>query len=80
MTIDTVNIGKSFVMAYLIRYAERVETSNGNVYYRFNGWFQQLPDDFEFILHREDLPSDLSEYLCRSGLGGDNPKIEKPKI
>jgi len=78
--IKSIHIGKSFALANLTKYAERVETSDGNVYYRFNGWFQQLPDDFEFILHLEDLPPDLSDFITKSGLGGDNPKIEKPRI
>jgi len=76
----SIDIGKNIALANLTKFAERVVTADGNVYYRFNGWFQLSPGDFEFILHREDLPSDLSEYLCRSGLGGDNPQIEKPKI
>jgi hypothetical protein len=70
-------IGQNFALANLMVYAERVFTKEGNIYYRFPCWFQQLPN-WEYIIHRTP-PEDLSEFICRSGLGGDNPKIKPPE-
>ena len=73
------NIGQSFALANLTKFAEKVTTTEGRTYYRFPCWFEQLPGNFEFVVH-EDLPEDLSKFIVKSGLGGDNPKIKKPEI
>lgn len=74
---EPIELGKSYGLANLVRFAERVVTEEGNIYYRFPCWFQELPGDFEFILHR-DLPDDLSQFITKAGLGGDNPQIKEP--
>ena len=75
-----VEIGKSFAMAnFVSKYAEKIVTPAGKEYYRFPHWFEKVLDDFEFVMHI-DLPDDLSECLCKAGMGGENVKIEKPKL
>jgi len=75
-----INIGKSVAMAnFVSKYAEKVVTPTGKEYYRFPYWFEKILDDFEFVMH-VDIPEDLSECICKAGLGGDNPKIVKPKL
>jgi len=66
-------------LANLIKYAERIKTDDGNIYFHFPYWFQQIPGDFRFLIH-DDLPEDLSQFITKSRLGGDNPKPEKPKL
>ena len=74
-----INISYWEPLANLVKYAERVETEAGNVYYRFPRWFHQLPDNLEFVIHT-DIPEDLSQFIVKSGLGGDNPQPTKPKL
>ena len=77
--IEPVNIGQNYGLANLSCYAEKVVTEKGNVYFRFPGWFQQLPGNFEFVIHT-DMPEDLSKFICKAGLGGENPKPIKPEL
>jgi len=75
-----VDIGKSIPLALLLKeYAEEVVTTEGNMYYRLPYWFQQLPGNFEFVLHT-DVPEDLVQFITKAGLGGDNPQIIKVKL
>jgi len=75
-----IEIGKSVAMAnFVSKYAEKMVTPEGKSYYRFPYWFEQIMDDFEFVMHI-DIPKDLAECICKAGLGGDNPKIEKVKL
>jgi len=74
-----IDIGKNVALRNLFKYAEEVVTEEGNTYYRFPDWFQLLPDDCDIILHVE-LPEDLSMFICKAGLGINNPKIKKPKL
>ena len=76
---EPTDIGKSVCLKNLTKYAERVKTEDGNVYYRFPHWFQEIPGDFRFVIHT-DLPEDLSQFITKSGLGGDNPKPTKPEL
>ena len=72
-----VEMGKNIALAnFLDKYAEKVITADGSVYYRFIDWFQQL--DRGFVMHL-DLPNDLSEFIVKAGLGNPNPQIQKPK-
>ena len=74
-----INIGQNYGLANLMKYAERVETEEGNVYYRFPVWFQEIPGNFEFVIHT-DMPKDLSQFIVKSGLGGEHPKPTKLKL
>ena len=48
---EPINIGQNYGLANLVKYAERVETDDGNVYYHFPQWFQEIPGNFEFVIH-----------------------------
>lgn len=61
----------------LLEFAEKVETPEGNSYYRLPQWFQV--NGRHYVMHSE-LPEDLSEFLTKAALGGDNPKVQPPKI
>ena len=58
--------------------AEKVVTEEGSVYARIPFWFE-VQNGGDLILH-EEMPEDLSKFICKSGLGGDNPKPIKPKL
>lgn len=72
-------IGQSFALSNLVKLAEQVVTTEGNIYYRFPCWFQQLPGNFEFIAWFNP-PEDLTQFITKAGLGGDNPQIKKPRV
>jgi hypothetical protein len=61
----------------LLEYAEVVHTKEGRVYFRIPVWFEKMGCG-EFRIH-EDMPEDLSQFITKAGLGGDNPQIQKPK-
>jgi len=76
----SVDIGKSIPLALLLKkYAEKVVTPEGNTYYHIPHWFQQISGDFEFVMH-VNLPEDLSQFIAKAGLGGDNPQSTKAKL
>jgi len=68
-----IEIGQNYAIANLLKYAKEVVTSDGRKFYQFPFWFEQLPGNFEFLIHPE-MPEELSMFICKSGLGGDNPK------
>ena len=77
----SIYIGQNYAIANLIKFAEKVVTEEGKTYYRFPCWFEQLPDNFEFVIHTENsLPEDLSTFICKAGLGQPNPQIKKTKL
>jgi len=73
------DIGESMCLTDLMKYAERIVTEEGNTYFRFPNWFQQIPGDFRFIVHTE-LPEDLDKFITKAGLGGDNPQPKNLKL
>jgi len=76
-----IELGKNIALAnFLMKYAERITTADGNTYYRFDGWFQMIPGDYEFVFHRDNWPEDLSQFVTKAGLGGDNIQIEQPEL
>jgi len=77
--LENINIGKNIELYNLLKYAEEVVTEDGNKYYRFPDWFQLLPDDFAFVIIRK-LPQDLSEFIVKSRLGGNNPQVKQPVL
>ena len=62
----------------LFQYAEKVNTQEGNKYLKLPFWIQKLPNG-DFILY-EEPPKDLSQFLTKAGLGGDNPQPKKVKL
>ena len=58
-------------------WADIVVTSEGNTYAKIPFWFEIQNDGI--VLH-ETMPEDLSEFVTKAGLGGDNPQIIKPEI
>jgi len=66
-------------MSVLIKCACKVETNEGNTYYKIPYWFE-ISDDGEDIIVHGNMPEDLSNYVTKAGLGGDNPKIKKPEV
>lgn len=72
-TIDNIPLA-----SLLDRFAERVVTDEGNVYYRIPYWIQ-YNNDITFTVHVQE-PTDLSDYITSAGLGGHNKPIEKPKL
>ena len=62
----------------LFEHAELVVTEDSNEYFRIPVWFQKMGDG-KFVIHTDKLPEDLSMFICKSGLGGDNPKPIKPE-
>ena len=77
--VKSVDIGQNYVIANLSKYAEKVETKDGNVYYRFPYWFQQLPGNFEFVIHIE-LPEDLDTFLMHAVKGSNHPQPIPPEV
>jgi hypothetical protein len=75
----TVELGQNYALVNLFKYAAKVETKEGKVYYKFPFWFEQLPGNFEVVMHR-DMPEDLSNFICKAGLGSNNPQIEQPEV
>jgi hypothetical protein len=61
----------------LVDYAERVETKEGNVYYRIPYWFKVDGDNFVMC---KDIPEDLGKFITKHRLGGNNPQIQPPKL
>ena len=62
----------------LMKCAERVPAKNGNIYYHLPCWFEEVGPG-ELVLHLKN-PEDLTEFITKAGLGGDNPQITKPEI
>ena len=62
----------------LLDMAEVVITEEGNTYFKIPAWFEKKGHG-EFVIHT-DMPEDLSQFITKSGLGGDNPKPTKPKL
>jgi len=62
----------------ILRYGDRAEPKSGNVYLRFDFWVKKNPDGSLDIL-AGNHPDDLSIFIAKAGLGGDNPKIIKSK-
>ena len=60
-----------------LRFAESIHTDQGNVYYRVPFWIQE--ENGVLVLH-EQTPKDLSEFICKAGLGINNPQSIKPKL
>ena len=74
---DSIKIPFMIEPAYLLnRYGERVDTEAGNTYYRVPFWMKKLPDG-SVLLYPEE-PEDLSKFITKAGLGGDNPQSNKP--
>lgn len=63
----------------LLDLAEVVITEEGNEYFKIPAWFQKMGHG-EFVIHTDNLPEDLSMFICKSGLGGDNPKPIKSEL
>ena len=60
-----------------LRFAESIHTEQGNEYVRVPFWIQC--HNGLFILH-EKMPEDLSMFITKAGLGGDNPQINKVEL
>lgn len=73
-----IDIGQNYALKDLLDYAEMVVTERGNVYFRFPGWFEKKGHG-KFVIHT-DTPEDLSQFITKSGLGGENPKPIKPEL
>ena len=56
----------------LLEYAQVVDTKEGNTYLNIPVWFEKKGHG-EYVIHT-NLPEDLRQFICKSGLGGDNPK------
>lgn len=61
----------------LVKHASEVTTEEGNTYYKIPFWFQVSRDGTVTFLNK--MPEDLSMFVCKSGLGGDNPKLKEPE-
>lgn len=57
------------------RFAYTIKTKEGNVYYRWPQWFQEMPDGN--LVMCKIMPDDLSDFICKAGLGQPNPQIIK---
>ena len=58
------------------KFAYTIKTKEGNVYYRWPQWFQEQPDGS--LVMCKTMPDDLSDFICRAGLGAPNPQIIRP--
>jgi len=74
----TVNVNENTPLKYLFLYADKVTTPEGNTYYFLPVWFKQK--GCWFSVHLKDLPEDLSEFICKAGLGQPNPQIQKAEL
>ena len=75
---ESVDIKGYYQIGDLIEFAEKVETEEGNTYYRLPHWFQVSGEDF--VMHMDTWPEDLAMFLTKAHLGGQHPRIQKPKI
>ena len=63
-------LGKQIGLTNLLdKYAERIHTKEGKIYYSFPGWFEIIPDDFHVVLHDKEYPEDLKKYIVDKELG-----------
>ena len=62
----------------LLDYAQVIVTEEGKTYFQIPVWFEKKGNG-EFVIHT-DMPEDLSQFICKSGLGGDNPKPIKSEV
>jgi hypothetical protein len=65
-------------ISVLVKHASEVTTEEENTYYKIPHWFQITPDGNDIVFHGR-MPDDLSEFICKAGLGQPNPQIKKPK-
>ena len=63
----------------LLEYAEGAVIEGDKTYFRFPVWFEKLGKG-KYAIHAEELPEDLSEFITKAGLGGDNPCIQKIEL
>ena len=73
-----IEIKRNIELVNILQFAEEVITAEGNTYYHFPQWIQMLPNR-SFIFY-EEMPNDLSMFITKEGLGGDNPKRTKVKL
>jgi len=73
-----IHICKDTPLHCLLAYADRVETEEGNIYYKLPIWFKK--EGSWFSVYGEDVPEDLSMFITKAGLGKLNPQIIKARI
>ena len=61
----------------LVKHASEVTTEEGNTYYKIPYWFQVSGDGEVTFLSK--MPEDLSMFVCKAGLGSNNPQIPEPE-
>jgi hypothetical protein len=64
------------ILDILKEFGSVIETQEGNVYAEIPFWMEIK--NGEVILHTS-MPEDLSQFLAKAGLGGDNPQPRKCK-
>lgn len=69
---------KATLTQVVYRFGTRVETVEGNRYYEVPFWFKPTADGW--VLYGKELPEDLQQFICKAGLGGDNPKPKKVEL
>lgn len=62
----------------IYRFGTRVETAEGNHYYEIPFWFKPTAEGW--ILYGAKLPEDLSQFITKAGLGGDNPQPKEVRL
>ncbi len=62
----------------IYRFGTWVVSVDGNHYYELPFWFK--PTTEGWVLYGDELPEDLSQFIVKSGLGGDHPQPQKVKL
>lgn len=71
-------IERALFVRVLKRYGAQVHTIEKGVYFKIPYWFE-VKKNGAITLHTK-TPEDLSMFLAKAGLGGDNPQIIFPEV
>jgi hypothetical protein len=64
-------------VSYLLKHASEITTKEGNTYHKIPFWFEVSPDGSVVFHHA--MPEDLSEFVCKAGLGNPDYVIKRPE-